>query len=389
MKNTSIKRWISIFMALTIIMASILPSISMAVEEGEISTEQEVSGEVVYSDFDEIKPWDGETIVEPQKEIVEGKEVYSIHTAEELMWFNQNWKKDDHVLIKNHIRLNAPGDYSNTWNVISPSEVNQGGAFEGTFEGNGFTIAGLSIQIDNKYEIEQSAFGYIQLSSRISNVGFFGYLQGQVKNLNLQGKIEVLDRPDSSYGDWMHIGGIAGSMGSKGVISGCSADMEILHSVSDEKGSVGPYPNRGYPESCDLSIGSIAGYSYRGNIENCYSHGKISGGGNRVNRFGGIIGETTDAGSSVKNCYSTTDMSFYTIRDTLEGSFVSRMGGIVGETRGSTVQNNFALNKNLEGGDGKGSQAGFVIGNIGREDNRLKNNFALEGMNLKNFTEIQ
>ena len=57
------------------------------------------------------------------------------------------------------------------WTPIGYSDIY---AFEGIFEGNGHTISGIHIE-----------------KTSDDNQGFFGYLKGTVRNLNLSGSIET------------------------------------------------------------------------------------------------------------------------------------------------------------------------------------------------------
>ena len=120
--------------------------------------------------------------------------------------------------------------------------------FAGSFDGNGHTISNVIIK------------------NNADSIGFFGYLKGEVKDLNLSGSIE------STGGE---CGGVAGSLDPSASVTGCSAAMDI---------------------NAGKKTGGIVGSSNGGKIENCVNRGNVSG----TYKVGGVVGENW--GGTVKKC---------------------------------------------------------------------------------------
>ena len=122
------------------------------------------------------------------------------------------------------------------WTPIGMSESI---CFAGSFDGNGHTISNVIIK------------------NNADSIGFFGYLKGEVKDLNLSGSIE------STGGE---CGGVAGSLDPSASVTGCSAAMDI---------------------NAGKKTGGIVGSSNGGKIENCVNRGNVSG----TYKVGGVVGE--------------------------------------------------------------------------------------------------
>lgn len=171
-------------------------------------------------------------------------------------------------LSKNYILMNdldflscnydSDGDNSNgNWTAIG----SYGNPFTGTFDGNGHTINGMKIYLEDS-----------------DNQGLFGYIEGssaEIKNLGL-------------------IAGSVSGRNSIGAIVGLNNDGAVTncYSTGDVSSTKAGY---GY-------IGGIVGIN--GNsakITDCYSTGSITG---DLNNVGGIAGGNNGNGT-ITNCYST------------------------------------------------------------------------------------
>ena len=149
----------------------------------------------------------------------------------------------------------------NTFEVIGNNEK----PFRGTFDGNGHTISGITL--DNAYEL-QGIFAFVEE-------------EGTVKNLTLTGS--------TIYGS-SYTGGIAGQC--SGTIENC----HVTNSVTIQSGS----------NNDTQAFGGIAGFN-SGTISGCTSAATVSGNA----RVGGIAGSNTE---QIRNClylgYSVTGTSF-------------------------------------------------------------------------------
>ena len=145
---------------------------------------------------------------------------------------------------------------------ITLSEVTDGGSnwtpiqgYAGTFDGNGKTITGLTIN-----------------QSATDNVGLFASIAegGTVKNLKL-------DDVDITAGS--NVGAVAGL--NRGTIENCSVSGSVTGSSNN---------------SC---VGGIAGWHYGGTITDCHSSATVKG----IAFIGGIAGQSN---ASITACYHAT-----------------------------------------------------------------------------------
>lgn len=170
------------------------------------------------------------------------------------------------ILLTNHLDL-AGMD----WIPIGSESAR----FQGFFDGNWYTISGLTI--DHPVGDDQGLFGFVGAAAIIQNLnlintavrgqayvgGIAGWLEGMLRNCANAGTIA---------GDY-HCGGIAGVV--IGTVRNCGNSASITG---------GAY------------AGGIAGYSI-GILQNCLSIGAVAG----VISAGGIVGETEATG--VTTCY--------------------------------------------------------------------------------------
>jgi hypothetical protein len=185
------------------------------------------------------------------------------------------------------------------WSPIGTSDSN---AFTGIFEGNGYVIKNIRINI-----------------TRASSVyaGLFGYNTGTIKNLGMIDESvsanSSLTSSSSSSSSHVYAGGIAG-YNRNGTISNCYNTGSVSTNVSISG------LNYAY-------AGGIVGENYFGTISNCYNTGSVSG---RKIYFssGGIVGRNYYG--TISNSYNTGSVSGY------------NAGGIVGS-------NNYDINSNQNG----------------------------------------
>ena len=201
--------------------------------------------------------------------------------------------------------------------------------FAGTFNGNGNTISNLNL----KYGASKDDVSY-------SYGGFFGYVTGEISDLNLENlNMQARSGP---------IGGIAGFLDKGGKISNCtvSGTLSGLEHYSLKKilcsqvgGIVGL--NSGAVESCvndctitsvTSKIGGIAGFVKNGSISDCTNNGELEG----KNDVGGIAGDVTAESTNTATISGCSNMG--EIQGKESGTFENRgFGGVVGATTGDVT----------------------------------------------------
>ena len=288
--------------------------------------------------------------------------------------------------------------------------------FNGTFDGGGFTISGLTNVIPYEFDPNDhhgASSSYCNLGLSMdpaqSASGLFGYISGTIRDLGVTnvnitggvnvggvvgvivggGKVENCYTTGSVTGS-ESVGGVVGSgIGGGSVINSRSSatvsgqfrvggvaggDVSVTNShftgtVSGNAGSMGPGGSMGgvlggngnvtnsYSTgtvSGQYNIGGVAGI---GNVTNSYSTGAVSGQSN----VGGVAGS-----GNVTNSYST---------GTVSGQ--SYVGGVLGGSQwgSSSVTNSAALNPEVKGSSG--TNVGRIAGSA---DVSLSNNVAFTGI---------
>ena len=295
---------------------------------------------------------------------------YEIYTAEQLVWWAENGTVNDNVRLMNDIALNDgyifDKDSCYSWPVAKFGQK-EDSAYKGTFDGNGHTIYGFYIYRENTIDLWQFWDGSVgMISDNISQIGLFGYTyNATIKNLEINGRIDVFDRPDSMLASWMQIGAFAGYATST-TFENCTANVGISHVTASGSGSISGVPFDGWPEVQDSHIGGICGTAARSTITNCYTRGEITSGTCRSVSLGGIAGRALSYSSyetHISNCYST--MSLYAMPNA-SSSFTSYQGGIVGTIGSSGVSSSIsgcvALNDVIDGGVSAKSVVARVVG---------------------------
>lgn len=252
---------------------------------------------------------------------------YLIADAEDLAAFrdlvNASDSNASHATLIDDIHLN-----NEAWVPFASQSEYPTTAYEGTFDGDGHTIWGLSISADTPY---QGLFGAIN-GATIKNLSVDGHVtssnnyvggivgkiqQGTVENCSFAGSVTTTRA--SGY-----VGGIAGHAGNTAsqtaTISGCVN----LGSVSGETKGV---------------AGGIVGYGKYATIQHCYNTGAISGG----SRSGGIAGQLQN------NCTATSCYN---------------LGSVSGSTTAGEICDFLFTSSSLSGCYGDGVTAGAGTGTI-------------------------
>ena len=157
--------------------------------------------------------------------------------------------KDKTIKLGNDIELTG------TWTPIGIG--NNVHFFEGTFDGQEYTISDLRVETAGTY------------------AGLFGYVRyGTIKNLTVEGSVR-----STTGNDGANTGGIVGYL-YQGTVENCTNKTEVTAVMG--------------------GVGGVAGHAYEGNgecrIEKCSNTATVTATGNGVNgaAVGGIVGSTGD-----------------------------------------------------------------------------------------------
>ncbi len=254
---------------------------------------------------------------------------YQISTVEDLYAVNRDLAA--HYILLNDIDLTG---ITFLWAVIAPDTMTSSG-FQGSFDGNGFTIKNLTISARTNICIDIGLFGYVAAGSIISNLGVYsgdvngyyfvgglvGRSYGTITNCHAAGSV-------TGTGDYCYVGGLVGC--SYGTITNCYAT-----------GAVGGE---------GVEVGGLVGFG-SGTIINCYAASSVTGTGDYcyVGGLAGHIGHN----STITNCYATANVS---------GSDV--VGGMVGYMGDWGAITNCYATGAVSGTGGVGGLVGFGSGTI-------------------------
>ena len=216
-------------------------------------------------------------------------------------------------------------------------------AYTGTFDGQGHTISGLYINIDED-----------DVSSN-QNFGLFSYLGsgGVIQNLGLVNSLVRTDERNVSVaGVVARLDGAVQNCYNAGTVSGLTTVGGVVG--SNNIGAIENCYNTGTVSSVYANAGGVVGDNNSGAIENCYNTGTVSSDSGNA---GGVVGNNNN-GTTIKNCYNTGAVS----------SVYANAGGVVGsnnEFNKTIIENCYYLNTSASAGIGSGS--GFAVSKIEEE----------------------
>lgn len=197
---------------------------------------------------------------------------YTLTTASQLEGFAilVNGTAEGDVSFKDKtIKLGNDIELTGTWTPIGIAS--NGHFFEGTFDGQKYTIKGLRVNTDDTY------------------AGLFGYVRyGTIKNLTVEGSVR-----STTGNDGANTGGIVGYL-YQGTVENCTNKAEVT-------------AVRG-------NVGGVVGHAYEGNgecrIENCKNNAAVTATGNDVSgtTAGGVVGSAGDK-VIVRLCENTGDVT--------------------------------------------------------------------------------
>jgi len=239
------------------------------------------------------------------------------------------------------------------------------GPFEGTLEGNRYTINGLTI---SKIDDNHGLFSEVGTSGIVRNIKFTdisikaknnagavaGINRGKISNIEVSGNIEKQSRQIGwdEYG--YHIGGIAGI--NHGTIENTYVNGDIYARwlaggiAGHNAGQIKTSWSNGTIKSSYGGNGGLVGYN-NGNIQNSYSIARIPSSLNAYS--GGLVGYNY---GNISKCYATgaVGLTRYNFHGGLVGnnkgnifdSFAIGMsaGGLVGLKEAGKINNSYTIN---------------------------------------------
>ena len=302
---------------------------------------------------------------------------YIITTAQQLADLGESVAAGNSYTGK-FIALGADIDLSTLKQVLRPIGATEAKSFNGSFDGRGYTVSGLTLATGE--ENYQGLFGFADSASVIKNL--------KVKGFNI-----------SSYGQM--VGAVAGV--SAGTFTGVTVtDTKVTGNGPIAGGVIGEYRGLNFSEvsftgtvSGVGATGGIAG-EMRGNMSRCQSHGLVTMPtllGTTYRGVGGLVGSTLPMGKRVAlitDCWNDATVNDATgfgttggvvgslLTGTLQRSFnmgqvtskattelipmnpVGTVGGIVGMTYGSSVID--CYNGNIVANSGSSERVGGIVG---------------------------
>lgn len=353
--------------------------------------------------------WDGVSTKEPKTLVkIDSVYYYELSTAEELAFVAQaegNWRKFNYRLTADIILNNAEIKSDDKGNLINnPTTLNTWTAisdFEGTFDGNGFSVLGLyaehglfneshgkiyNLSVKNAYvsgaraggicrsswgEIKNCTFSGTVISSRELVGGVVGLNCGKISDCQNYGSVFLTDTEDSTASG---AGGIVGCGHYGGGIESCQNHGDV-YSLGDRVGgivgwgSVSNSSNYGTVQAQNqvggiCGMGSVSNSSNFGSVQGKINVGGISGGNGGTftdsENHGNITGNTNVGGiissnesAFIKACHNT-------------GKIVgeSYVGGLYGNgkfstSRASSVVNSYNAGE-IFGKDYVGGLSGYL-----------------------------
>ena len=227
---------------------------------------------------------------------------YTVYTADGLKAWAEAAQSDFSLncILAADITLPTVAEGENNWTPIGTKD-HYYSRYTGTFDGNGKTITGLTIN--------QSGTDHVGLFGRIGG-------RGTVKNLTLE-NVNIIGHDN--------VGGVVGSTDDdSSTVTGCTVSGTV---------------------SGNSNVGGVVGYNYMGNVIGCTASGDVTGMGNNV---GGVVGYNFTNGR-VNACYHASGSV----------SGANFVGGVVGNTDHRLTACYNASGDVTSKGDFVGSVAGY------------------------------
>ncbi len=243
-----------------------------------------------------------------------------IRTAEEFNAIRNNLK--GYYVLCNDMDLSS----YDAWTPIGYATKSADGSlsftgtgFQGEFNGNGYTISGVNIDLSKTELVTVGLFGFVDTSAIVSNVKISANINGTATTSEYIGTLtgvnygtinncEVVSAIDMSGA--LYVGGIVGQ--NNGKLNNCVSDVEIKASNTNSSG---------------YYVGGIAGQFQIGNMDNNTVKANIDITSCKYGYIGGVTGNTFGSFSGI-SCEADITVN---VNSTSSSSNISYVGGVVGK----------------------------------------------------------
>ncbi len=237
----------------------------------------------------------------------ESKEKFTLSNTAELFGFAKLVNERKNFEGKT---VELAADVDLTGYIWTPIGLENSSAFAGTFDGGSHKVTGMSVQ-----------------AKEIQRAGLFGEVSGMVRNVQVEGTINVTDAA------MIYAGGIAGYVQPNGTVQNCLSMVNVYVELSGisltyvggvvgfSQGTVNLCWNKGNVQGTGgttvyTSVGGVVGV---GDAANCANFGEVTGNGSTGGIAGGgtvsnsyNLGDVTGAeGKTYGISYGTVDNSYY------------------------------------------------------------------------------
>ncbi|WP_072375085.1 S-layer homology domain-containing protein [Thermophilibacter mediterraneus] len=295
----------------------------------------------------------------------------SIGTADELLAFAEEVNKGSYTGVSDvSVVLTADIDLTDIDWV--PMGWDGERYFSGTFDGAGHSITGLSIERDAQW----------------TNVGLFGFSDGDICNLTVSGSI-VNDITDQTVNIGMIVGLSSGSE-----VTNCSAEGKMTGAATKAQcvGGVVGYADSSTLVDCASSVeisipnafyvGGVAGALVDSRVAGCANDGPITITNGNACSIGGVIGnvQTSQGSCSVERSTNRGAVQ-------VNGAMGWYAGGVIGDASDGVVIEHCANASNVSG---NASCMGGVIGysyDYGNDGSSPSVSFCLNSGTVANGSE--
>ena len=240
-----------------------------------------------------------------------------------------------------------------------------GSTFSGTLDGNGYTVAGL--MIDVAYRLDDTVAP--RQESGVNSAALFYDLSGSVKNLELKNVALNFTADVKSVFSELRVGAIAGTMQASAIIDQCAVSGAIVvrHNGNGR-----------------LNVGGLAGFC-QGDVTNSACYVDISANRNYDAwlRVGGLVGQLDTAAAQLSKCYANTVIT--TVNSA--GTDNCRQGALTGRNNGSVENCYFAGTEDAVTGDAGANATVTETDNLNTADLSLTDSY--KWLDFTNLWSIQ
>ena len=231
---------------------------------------------------------------------------YTIRTNKELAGFaylvNNGYSTFSGKTVKLGNNINLSGK---AWITIGTAGANY---FRGVFDGQGYTISGISVEMQKDGQNQYGFWGYLQYST--------------IKDLTLRGVVNVRDPNKENSPYHFYVGGLAGSC-TNTTIERCKVEMDVKCEKSIERQSTA-YTSR-------VRLGGIVGAMSNSVLKYSSHIGDISvsewqGVASNTPIFGGLVG----SGGTIEYCENISSNIYCHLPKGNHSSSEMYVGGIAG-----------------------------------------------------------